>query len=79
MTKLSDLQSILLSSSAARDGGSIHPLPASASRGPGAAKAIGALLRRAFVEERETSDAAQVRCLYPLPGERGLGGSEEDL
>lgn len=60
MARLSDLQLILLSAAAARGDGSIHPLPASVAQGPGTARAIAALLRRAHIEERETRDASQV-------------------
>lgn len=51
MTRLSDLQSILLSTASRREGGQIHPYPASVDP-RGGAKAVAALLRRGFVEQR---------------------------
>lgn len=61
MPKLNDTQLILLSTAAQRDGGSLLPLPETlADAGDRATKAIAALIKRALVEERETSDAATV-------------------
>ena len=61
MTKLNDTQLILLSSAAARDDGSIFPLPASlADAGARATKAVTALLKSGLVNERETSGTAHV-------------------
>ena len=61
MTKLNDTQLILLSGAAARDDGSVYPLPAAlADGGARASKAVAALLKRGLVEERETSDAGAV-------------------
>jgi hypothetical protein len=57
MTKLTDLESILLSTAAQRDTGSLLPSPETVS-GAGArlTKAIAGLVKRGFAEERETSD-----------------------
>ncbi|MEG3126224.1 DUF3489 domain-containing protein [Sphingomonas sp. GB1N7] len=57
MTKLTDLESILLSAAAQRDTGSLLPAPETVS-GAGArlTKAIAGLLKRGLAEERETSD-----------------------
>ncbi len=61
MPKLNDAQLILLSTAAQRDGGSLLPLPETlADAGDRATKAIAALIKRAFVEERETTDTASV-------------------
>ena len=51
MTKLSDLQYILLSAASRRDDGSLYPLPVGVDP-RGGAKAAGALLRRHLAEER---------------------------
>lgn len=56
MPNLSDTQCVLLSSAAQRDTASLLPLPASIKPGNGVTKAIGALVRRGLVEERETRD-----------------------
>jgi hypothetical protein len=56
MTKLSDLQYILLSAASRRDDGSLYPLPVGVDP-RGGAKAAGALLRRHFAEERPTEGA----------------------
>ena len=57
MTKLTDIDSILLSTASQRDTGSLLPVPEPVS-GAGArlTKAITGLLKRGFAEERETSD-----------------------
>jgi hypothetical protein len=57
MTKLTDLDSILLSTAAQRDTGSLLPAPETVS-GTGArlTKAIAGLVKRSLAEERETSD-----------------------
>ena len=61
MPKLNDTQLILLSTASQREGGSFYPLPATlADAGDRATKAIAALTKRGFAEERETSDAAMV-------------------
>lgn len=57
MPKLSDTQAILLSTAAQRDDGSLLPLPTMIAAS-GASEAIAALIRRKFVDERETTDAA---------------------
>ncbi|SCW76147.1 Protein of unknown function [Sphingobium faniae] len=57
MKNLSDLQCILLSTAAQRDDGSIHPLPANVDP-RGGAKAIGGLMRRGLVQEREGDGAS---------------------
>jgi hypothetical protein len=58
MTKLNDTQSIALSTAAQRDNGSLYPLPETLNAGERATKAIAALVKRGFAEERETDDAA---------------------
>lgn len=55
MTKLSNTQAILLSTAAQRDSLSILPLPATV-KASGAGKAIAALIKQGFAEERETTD-----------------------
>jgi hypothetical protein len=60
MAKLSDTQSILLSTASQRENGSLLPLPASIKPSGGTAKAMSALLMRGLTEERETSDADTV-------------------
>ena len=61
MTKLNDTQLILLSTATQRDDGSLLPLPATlADAGDRATKAIAALIKRRFVEERETIDTASI-------------------
>jgi hypothetical protein len=60
MAKLSDTQSILLSTASQRENGSLLPLPASIKPSGGTAKAMSALLKRGLTEERETSDADTV-------------------
>ncbi|EQB05498.1 hypothetical protein L288_12700 [Sphingobium quisquiliarum P25] len=56
MTKLSDLQYILLSAASRRDDGNLYPLPAGVDP-RGGAKAAGALVRRHLAEERSTAGA----------------------
>ena len=57
MTKLTDLDSILLSTAAQRDTGSLLPAPETvSSAGARLTKAIAGLVKRGFAEERETSD-----------------------
>ena len=57
MTKLSDLDAILLSGAAKRDTGSLLPAPDSVSgAGLRLSKAIAGLLKRRMCEERETTD-----------------------
>lgn len=63
MPKLNDTQAILLSTAAQRDNGSLLPLPASHAEGLAkarAAKAMTALLKLGFLEERKTNTAASV-------------------
>ena len=60
MAKLSDTQSILLSTASQRENGSLLPLPASIKPSGGTAKAMAALLKRGLTEEQETSDADAV-------------------
>jgi hypothetical protein len=62
MTKLTDLDTILLSGAAKRDSGSLLPVPESVS-GAGArlTKAITGLIKHGLAEERETRDKAAVR------------------
>ena len=57
MTRLSDLQSILLSTASCREGGQILPWPESVDP-RGGVKAVAALLRRGFVEQR-TGEGAE--------------------
>lgn len=53
---LTDTQSILLNSAAQRCSGSIYPLPASITAGPGpVARTLNLLVKRGLIEERETS------------------------
>ncbi|QQV77566.1 DUF3489 domain-containing protein [Sphingomonas aliaeris] len=57
MTKLTDLDSILLSTAAQRDTGSLLPAPETvSSAGARLTKAIAGLVKRGLAEERETSD-----------------------
>ncbi|WP_260596637.1 DUF3489 domain-containing protein [Sphingomonas endolithica] len=62
MTKLTDLDAILLSGAAKRDSGSLLPVPESVS-GAGArmTKAITGLIKHGLAEERETRDKIAVR------------------
>lgn len=65
MPKLNDTQLILLSAAAQRDGGSFLPLPEPlADTRDRATKAIAALIKGNFAEERETTDAASVHRTY---------------
>jgi hypothetical protein len=58
MPKLNDLQSILLACASQRESGSLHPVPDSvADAGVRLTKAMSALMKAGFVEERETSDS----------------------
>lgn len=71
MKKFNDLQTILLSTAAQRDGGSLFPLAESAaSAGARLTRAIDALLKAGCAEQRETSDAASV---YRKVGDERLG------
>ena len=56
MPKLNDTQSILLSSAAQRDSGSIYPLAKTITTGARVSAAVAALLNAGFAEERETAD-----------------------
>ncbi len=61
MPRLNDTQSILLAHAAQNDTASLYPLPLALADGADRARrAIAALLRHGFVEERETVDAAAV-------------------
>ena len=61
MTKLNDLQSILLASAAQRDSGNLFPVPDSvAGAGVRLTKAVSGLIKAGFVEERATSDSAAI-------------------
>jgi hypothetical protein len=61
MTKLNDLQSILLASAAQRDGGSLYPVPDSvAGAGARLCKAVSALTKAGLAHERETSDSTAI-------------------
>lgn len=60
MTKLTDTQTIILSTAAQRDSGSLYPLPESiTATGARLTKAIAALVERGLAEERETLIAEQ--------------------
>ena len=59
MPKLNDLQSILLATASQRDSGSLYPLPESVvSADTRLTRALAALTKAGFAEERETSDIA---------------------
>lgn len=61
MTKLNDIQLILLTNAATRETGSLLPAPASvADAGDRLANAIAALAKRGFAEECPATDAASV-------------------
>lgn len=61
MTKLSDIQSILLSAASQRDDGSLLPLPDSlAGKDEPARKAVLQLIKRGLAAEAETSDRAVI-------------------
>ncbi len=60
MTTLSDTQRILLSNATQRENGSLLPLPATMKPGGGTAKAIAALMRQGFADERETDNPTAV-------------------
>jgi hypothetical protein len=61
MPKLNDTQLILLSTASQRDDGSFYPLPATlADADDRATKAMAALTKCGFAEERETNEAAIV-------------------
>ena len=61
MTKLTDTQSILLSTASQREGGSLYPLPTTLTAPkPAIAKSTAALMTRGLAEERETLEAATV-------------------
>jgi hypothetical protein len=61
MPKLNDTQLVLLSAALQREDRSIFPLPAVlADAGDRATKAVAALIKVGFAEERETSNAASV-------------------
>lgn len=70
MAKLNDTQSILLSSAAQREGGSLYPLPKTITAGFRVTKAVASLITTGFVEERETSDAT---CAYRTDGDISVG------
>ena len=54
MTKLTDTQSILLSTASQREGGSLYPLPTTLTAPkPAIAKSVDALITRGLAEERE--------------------------
>ena len=65
MHKLNDLQSILLATAVQRDGGSLYPLPdAAMAAGPRVTKALIALIKAGFAEERETAEVAAVSRIH---------------
>lgn len=62
MTKLNDLESILLSAATQRESGSLFPAPETVAKAATRlTKAIGTLMKRGFVEERETGDKASTQ------------------
>ena len=71
MTRLADLDTMLLSTASQRDGNSLLPPPGTA-RATGARlqKAIARLLDRGLAEERSTSDAA---AMYRSDGNQSYG------
>ncbi|MHA6724209.1 DUF3489 domain-containing protein, partial [Sphingomonas sp. RS2018] len=71
MTRLTDTQTILLSSAAQQDGGSVYPLPATiTASGARLTKALTTLVDRGFLVERETDQAADT---YRAEGEVRYG------
>jgi len=60
MPKLNDTQTMLLSTASQRGSGSLLPLPDTMTTDVRFAKATAALIRGGFVEERETSAAADI-------------------
>ena len=61
MTKLNDLQCIALSAASQRDNASLYPLPdIIADAGARLDKGLAALIKNGLVEERQTSDIAQI-------------------
>lgn len=56
MPKLSDTQSVILSTASQRDSGSLVPLPASLADRTGARTAIKKLIAHGLADERETAD-----------------------
>ena len=71
VAKLNDTQLILLSAAAARENGSLIPLPPTiADAGVKATNAIAALLKRGLAEEHETNDNA---CVHRTDGDLRYG------
>lgn len=74
MPKLSDTQSTLLAHAARHDSYSVHPLPTAMLEGneptARALTAIGQLLKRSLLEERETTTAVEA---YRTDGDIGYG------
>ena len=63
MTRLTDLQSILLAHAASREDGSLSSPPASVTADPARVmSAIAQLLRRELLEEKEVAGAAALHC-----------------
>ena len=61
MTKLTDTQTILLSTASQREGGSLYPLPTTLTAPkPAITKSVAALITSNLAEERETHDSALV-------------------
>lgn len=60
MARLTDLQRILLAAAAARDGGSLRPLPGSAADDERTSKAIAQLVARGLAAEREVQSPSEV-------------------
>lgn len=71
MTNLSDVQAMLLSAATQRESGSLLPAPNGLTNvGARITKAVVALMKRGFAEERETSEAGAV---HRDDGERLFG------
>lgn len=70
MTKLTDTQAILLATACQRTDGNLHPLHGSLRPGGGSAKAIAALVRNGFAEEREVTGQKPA---YRTDGETRFG------
>jgi hypothetical protein len=60
MPKLNDTQTILLSTAAQRDDGSLYPLPETLNPGARTIKAIASLVTAQLLEERETRDTNSI-------------------
>ncbi|WCT74542.1 hypothetical protein PQ455_04740 [Sphingomonas naphthae] len=77
MAKLTDTQTILLSTAAQRADRNLHPLPASITNRSRVTMAIASLVRAGLVEERETGTFATDACLAAIGVEVGQGAAPE--